>query len=386
MIENLKKYRRELHKIPELGYEEFKTKEYILSVLKKYDCEITELCSTAICAYFEGQGAKDGQESGVRHLRTTIAFRSDMDGLPVYESTDTSYKSCHEGKMHACGHDGHMAMLLGLAGEIQKNIHRLTRNVLLIFQPAEESPGGAQCICQSGILSKYQVDKVFGFHLWPMIDAGVVASREKELMAMSSEIDIEIKGVSAHCARAEEGVDALFIGCQMINQLYDMVENEIPRETFRLLKFGTMTSGRVRNTIADQTVLQGSLRSFSEETFHFIMGRIKEIAAGFESRYGCTITLKVSEGYPPVINDTSLFESTFNHLAGPHQLPGFKLQVFEKPFMLAEDFSFYQQQVPGLFMFLGTGTGTPLHSSNFDFDEAILETGVKAYLRILGLC
>lgn len=378
MLKFVKKYRRDLHQIPELGYEEYKTKEYILSVLKGHGCEITELCTTGVCAYFAGQGTKgDGQS---QEPLTTIAFRSDMDGLPVYENTGASYQSLHEGKMHACGHDGHMAMLLALAGEIQKNLHRLTHNVLLIFQPAEESPGGAQCICQSGILAKYQVERIFGFHLWPMIEAGVVASREKELMAMASEIDIEIKGVSAHCARAEEGIDALFIGCQMVSSLYDMVQNELPPETFRLLKFGAMTSGRVRNTIADQTVLQGSLRSFSQETFRFIMGRIKEIATGFENQYGCIITMKISEGYPPVLNDPALFASTFQQLAG------FNLHVFEKPFMLAEDFSFYQQQVPGLFMFLGTGTGTPLHSSNFDFDEVILETGVKAYLRILGLC
>lgn len=375
MIEKLTKYRRDLHKIPELGYQEYKTKEYILSVLKDYNCEITELCDTAVCAYFKGQGPVHGSANRME----TLAFRSDMDGLPVSENTGAEYGSCHQGKMHACGHDGHMAMLLGLAGQLHRNLQRLSFNVLLIFQPAEESPGGAKCICESGILSRYDVKKIYGFHLWPMMERHRIASRERELMAMASELDITIKGLSAHCAKSEDGIDALFIGCQLVNELYAMVDTEVPEGEFKLLKFGTMSSGRVRNTISDHTRLEGSLRSFKVDTFNFIMKRMVEIAKSYENKYGCTINISYAESYPPVINDGDLFRNAKN------LLKDFDFTTFKEPFLLAEDFSYYQQEVPGLFMFLGTGTGIPLHSSNFDFDESILDTGVKAYMRLLGL-
>lgn len=373
MNETLKTYRRDLHRIPELGFDLYQTKEYLLKILRQYDCEITEVCHTGICAFFRLKDPDDQNHA------ETIAFRSDMDGLPVLERNQVPYCSIHDGCMHACGHDGHMAMLLALAGEIDRRREELNSNVLLIFQPAEETKGGARDICETGILSRYSVKRIYGFHMWPMLEKHWIGSRANEFMAKSSEIDIQIKGRSAHSAYAEQGIDALAIGCRYLNDLYDMVKHDLPEKEYRLLSFGKMTSGTVRNAVSADTLLQGTLRCFNLDTFDFILKRMHEIAKGYENALQCKISITHSTGYPPVINHPGLFDEVRS------SLHDFDFHTFEKPFMISEDFSFYQQEVPGLFLFLGTGTKIPLHSDQFDFDEAILETGLKAYLRLLGL-
>lgn len=368
----LQKYRQALHRIPELGFEVNKTRAYILEQLQPYHCEITEV-SGGVCVFFPSK--KDGGKGQIREH--TIALRSDMDALPVLEETGASYCSVHEGAMHACGHDGHMAMLLALAWELDQIIHSLPHNVLLIFQPAEETTGGAADICATGILSKYGVKRIYGFHLWPMLKKNAIGSRANEFMAKSSNLDILIEGKSAHCAYAEQGIDALAIGCQLVNELYQMEKQEIPASEYRLLKFGKMESGTVRNAISAKTVLQGSVRCFHDETGNFIFRRMKEIAANYEEKYQCRITIERHDGHPAVINDPQLFEEA------KELLSDFEFNTFDKPFMLAEDFSCYQKEVPGLFLFLGTGTNIPLHNSKFDFDEAVLRTGVEVYLKLL---
>lgn len=370
MREKVREYRQELHRIPELGFELYKTRSYILSKLRQYHCEITEV-SGGICAFFR---SVDGNGREREH---TIALRADMDALPVTEETGAPYCSVHAGAMHACGHDGHMAMLLAVAGELDQIIHTLHHNVLLIFQPAEETTGGAADMCAAGILQKYNVKRIYGFHLWPGLQKHAVGSRAGEFMAKSSELDIIIAGKSAHCASADQGIDALAIGCELVGDLYRMEKLELPDSEYRLLKFGKMESGTVRNAISGKTVLEGSVRSFHEETGDFLFRRIAEITAACEEKYGCRITMVRSDGHPAVINDPKLFEET------KALLPEYDFLTFEKPFMQAEDFSCYQQIVPGLYLFLGTGTDIPLHSSRFDFDEDILGTGVDIYLKLL---
>jgi amidohydrolase len=372
MKNNLKKYRRELHQIPELGFELYKTRAYILEQLRQKDCEIKEVCG-GICAFFP---SIEGGGTGPRRNHT-IALRSDMDALPVSEETGAPYRSIHDGVMHACGHDGHMAMLLALADELNQIIHSLPCNVLLIFQPAEETTGGAEDICASGIFSEYDVTRIYGFHLWPMLEKGIIGSRPYEFMAKSSELDIRIEGRTVHCANADQGIDALAIGCELVGRLYEMEKTEIPASEYRLLKFGKMESGTVRNAISANTLLQGSVRCFHDETGDFMFRRMKEITVSYEKDYHCKITFERSDGHPAVINDPELYAEARELFSDC----GF--HTFEKPFMLSEDFSCYQKVVPGLFLFLGTGTNIPLHNNMFDFDEDVLCTGVEAYLKLL---
>lgn len=369
----VKKYRRDLHRIPEIGYDLYKTNAYVMEQLQQYSCEITKLYKTGIAAFFRSK--MESIPAGVR--KYTIALRGDMDALPITEETGADYASTHEGAMHACGHDGHTAILLAMAGELDKIMHTIPHNVLLIFQPAEESIGGAQEICNTGILSKYSVDRIYAYHLWPLMKKNSIGSRPNEMMARSSILNIIIHGKNAHCASAKLGIDALSIGCELIIELYRMVETELPETEYRLLKFGQMTSGTARNVISAITVLRGTMRCYSDDAFQFLYNRIREIIADFEEKYGCAIDIKQYTGYPPLKNDPALFEEA-NAI-----LNEFDFQTFEKPFMLSEDFSAYLQVIPGLMLFLGTGTNIPLHSSNFDFDEEVLETGVDAYLKLL---
>lgn len=362
MNELIKKYRRDLHRIPELELELPLTNHYLVKVLKHLDCTLTSPIAYSIAAFFDA-----GKEK-------TIAFRSDMDALPIQEETDLDFKSRFDGKMHACGHDGHMALLLGFAQEVNKIYKTLDFNVLLIFQPGEESPGGANLICETGIFEEYNVKAIFGSHLWPMIKKGEIATRPNELMARSSEVNVDIKGKTSHIAKYKNGIDAMEAGAHFLLKAYEMEQSYHP-DIYRLLRFGRLEAGRVRNIVASQARLEGSLRAFQDDIYWDMRKNLHWIAEYLERKYGCKITLEFSIGYPAVMNDEELVKQVIR--IDP------KIVLLEEPEMISEDFAYYQQEVPGVFFFLGTGTGIPLHNAHFDFDESVLEKGVDLYLKIL---
>ncbi len=366
MISNLQKYRRDLHRIPEIGFELPKTLAYLENVLSPMRCELFAPIEGALCAYFDA-----GKP-------TTLAFRADMDALPVTETTGAVYTSTHPGKMHACGHDGHMSMLLGLA-ETLNGMGELPNNVLLIFQPAEETTGGAKLICDTGIMEKYGVKAVFGIHIWPELPAGRLYSRAGAVMAKTGIVDLEIMGKSAHVARAEEGADALYAGVSFLHEAYGMAQSMPPLNEERLLKFGCMQSGTVQNAISAHTVVSGTMRAYDIGLHARMRDALHEIANRTAKETGCELLLSISEGYPPVRNDEALYEKVCAHLgkAAPEELL--------RPSLTGEDFSFYQQHAPGVFFFLGTGRSEALHADGFDFDETILEGGLRLYEGLVSL-
>lgn len=365
MLHLLTRYRRDLHRIPETDFDLPETCAYVRAVLEHYPCEVFEPCPSALCAFFDA-----GQER-------TAAFRADMDALPVEEHTGSPYVSAHPGKMHACGHDGHMAMVLALAEIVSRNLDRLPRNVLLVFQPAEETTGGAALICESGVFERYRCDRIFGFHLWPDLPAGMVASRPGPLLARSSEVTVEIEGKSSHIAKSEEGRDALLAAARFVCGTDRLLRDELTPGGPCLLKFGKLDSGTVRNAISGHSVLLGSLRVYSEKMFQAAKGGMETLAARIGEETGCAFHIHLSDGYPPVLNDDGLFREV------KASLPS--LVGLERPLLIAEDFSFYQERLPGLFLLLGTGTGIPLHADTFNFDEKILLTGLEAYEKLLFL-
>ena len=384
--ELLKTHRRNLHMIPELDRDLPETKKYLLSVLEQLNCRLTFLCGSGICAYFD-KGQKE-----------TYAFRADMDGLPVQETNTCSYRSTHENKMHACGHGGHMAMVLTL-GQYVNTLDELKCNVLLIFQPAEETLGGAKEICQSGIFTTYNVTKVFGIHMWPFIDAGKIASRPHALMPKSAEINIDIYGKAAHGTAPYEGIDALYIGTEYLRRVYAkhaQIPGAVPRfpegvgdlprapqkepEDKTIIHIGKMVSGYARNIVSDYTHFLGTVRAFSEENFNMIINLLRSTLTEIADEYGCSTEFSNSEGYPPVINDVDLYNEILPVLRG---LPG-GYEEFAEPLVISEDFSFYGHYAPAVFFLLGTGTGIPLHSVDFDFDEKVLLSGFELYRRILA--
>lgn len=348
--------RHALHRIPELDRDLPETLAYLRSSLSGLNCTLLQPMPGALCAWFDFS-----QE-------TAIAFRADIDALPIAEKTGAPYASTHPGKMHACGHDGHAAIVLELARRLNVK-ESLPHNVLLVFQPAEETTGGAKDICDTGIFREYNVQAIFGLHLWPGLEAGTIASRKNELMARSCEVTIDIFGKSAHIAKAAEGIDALMAGSELYRRAMDM-EAALPNHIFRLLKFGKFHSGTVRNALSAHTHLEGSLRAFQDEIFDTLAEGLKQIGREVETKYGCTVTLHFSSGYPAVMNPEDLYSSvqrcaSFTELASP--------------FMTAEDFSWYQRYIPGMFFFLGLGDTPALHADTFDFDDSILQKGADFF-------
>ena len=363
MEERLRAYRRALHQIPELDRDLPETLSFVRGELEGLGCQVFAPCQGALCAYFDCGRSE------------TAAFRADMDALPIQEALDTPYRSRHPGRMHACGHDGHTAMLLGLAHLARGR--ELPRNLLLVFQPAEETDGGAEFICGSGVLEERHVTRIFGLHLWPGLPAGTLWTRPGPMMAKNSEVTVEVAGRSVHITKAEQGVDALWIAAELVRRYYDMAAGELPAGELRVLRFGHMVSGTVRNALSAHTVLEGTLRVFSMETFRFLCRRMEEIAGELQEEYGCAISLHFTKGYPPVCNDQALLETVERRL-GP-------LGRLAAPELGAEDFAFYQERVPGLFCFMGLGDTPPLHAADFDFDEAVLAKGLAFYEKLLYL-
>ena len=351
--------RHALHRIAELHKELPQTIAYLENALAGLPCRVFSPCESALCAFFDF-----GRE-------TALAFRADMDALPITERTGAAYASVHPGRMHACGHDGHMAILLELARRISEK-ENLPHNILLLFQPAEETTGGAKDLCDSRVLELCRVEAVFGLHLWPGLEAGRIFSRRCELMARSCEVTVDLYGRSSHIAKASEGIDALMAGAEFYTKAMDL-ERQLPDGIFRLLKFGKFHSGTVRNALSAHTHLEGSLRAFQDQVFEELADGLHTIAEEVEARYGCTVNLHFSDGYPAVMNPEWLYD---------HVAATVPFTALAEPCMTAEDFSWYQRYVPGMFFFLGLGDTPALHADTFDFDDSLLVKGADFFEKL----
>ena len=351
--------RRALHAIPEVEWDLPRTSEYVKNSLSRLSCRVFSPADTAVCAFFD---------FGADHA---VGFRADMDALPIGENTGLPFASTHPGKMHACGHDGHTAILLELARRLDKK-EKLPHNVLLIFQPGEESPGGAKRICETGLLEQYNVKTVFGLHLWPALEKGAVFSRISELMSRASEVTVNIYGKSSHIGNAAAGIDATAAAAELY-RLAREAEADFPEEVFRLLNFGKFQSGTARNALSAHARLEGSLRAFQDDVFDKLQRSLRDAVTAVESKFGCRVELTFGDSYPAVMNDPAL-------LARVRQVAPVK--ELEKPTMTAEDFSWYQRYAGGIFFFLGLGDVPALHSTNFDFDESVLEKGADFFEKL----
>ena len=348
-------HRMALHRIPELGRELPQTAEYLKSVLTPLGCKLIFPWESAVCAYFD-YGRPE-----------TVAFRADMDALPVCEATGLPFASEHAGKMHACGHDGHMAILLSLAEYLARVRMRQTRNVLLIFQPAEETTGGALPICESGILEEYHVTRIYGLHLMPALAKGTVAACVGGQMARSCELTVEIDGVSAHIALWREGKDALYAATRFLDRAYRLAEGKTC-----ILRFGKLESGTVRNAVSAHSRLEGSLRCFDDALFFSLCGELDALAEEISRETGCAVRVTCSDGYPPMNNDAALLAQARECFPIAEAVPSYA----------TDDFSEYERRVPGVYFFLGTG-GPALHTPEFDFDMSVLDTGLALFCALL---
>lgn len=363
-------HRQYLHQIPELGFCEFQTSAYLKEQLEKLGYEVYSTAETGILAYRKGVSEE------------CIAFRSDMDGLSITEETNVDFASTIEGQMHACGHDGHMSILLGFATYVS-TLSSLKKSLLFIFQPAEEGPGGAEVIVKEGVLKKFNVKSIFGLHIYPEIEEGKFGLRPGAMTAQTGELDLMIEGVGGHGAMPHKSNDALIVAAQLINSYQSIISRNLNPIEAGVLTIGTINGGERRNIIAQKVELTGTIRAFSEDVYEMIKKRMNEINHGLELMFNVKVSTQFTDMYPSIMNDPSLFDLISQSKLGEHLIE-------IDPMMIAEDFSYYQKEVPGLFFMLGSrnealGYTYPLHHAKFNFSERVMVDGIKLYDEVCQL-
>ena len=365
-------WRRDFHQYPELGFEEHRTSSIIAETLISFGMSPkTGVGKTGVTADLNfGEGP-------------TIALRADMDALPMQETSGLSFSSKHDGVMHACGHDGHMAMLLGAAKILSQMDKELTGTIRFIFQPAEEGEGGARYMIEDGCLEG--VDEIYGIHVWNYQPVGEVGAKEGPILAAADLFDIIIKGVGGHGATPQGTVDAVIVAAHLIQALQTIVSrNTNPLES-TVITIGEINGGHNFNIIADKVRLAGTTRAYTKENRSMIQRRMQEIIDGVAKSFGAEITFNYTDGYPPTINHAGPVKKVLQ-AAGKVVGPGAGEPYLS---MGGEDFSYYLQKVPGCFFFVGSAPdvqrqfSTPHHCSHFNMDESALSVGTSVYLHLV---
>jgi len=374
-------YRHALHRIPETAFTERKTSAFVESRLRELDLDIkTGIAQYGLTGLMTGNGS--GAGSG-----KTLMIRSDMDALAIQEETNLAWASTHEGLMHACGHDGHMAMVLGSALVLNSMRDKLNGRIKFVFQPAEEGPGGAKPMVEAGVMEDPHVDYALGAHLWPALDKGKIGIKEGPLMAAMDFFDLTITGKGGHGAMPHFCIDPVDTAAQVINALQRIVSRQMSPISPTVVTIGSITGGSSYNIIPDSVALKGTTRTFDREIWLAWPARMETIIKGVCESMGAEYTLDYKPGYPPTVNDAEMAE-----LAGrcAARVVGEENVVAPESTMGGEDMSYYLEKAPGCFIFLGTGRpgSAPLHNSKFDFDEEVLITGVELFcetaLTLLG--
>lgn len=359
--------RRQLHRHPELGYEEFETAHYIANQLEVAGIDFVQgVGGTGILATITS-----GQPG------PTVLLRADMDALAMTELSSCGYKSQLDGKMHACGHDGHMTWLLGAAMILKELEPHIKGTVKCIFQPAEEGLGGAIKVIEDGIMENPKVDAVFGAHVWPGLPAGDIGVKYDGIMAAPTFFSVKIKGIGGHGAEPHNTVDPISIGVQVYTALQTIVSRlSNPTEPV-VLSVTKFHSGTAHNVIPDEADLSGTVRTISDEMNSHVEAKLRSLVNGIVEANGASCEIEYNTYYPAVVNTgdmVDLLKESAGEIVGDNHV-----HTLNQPSMAGEDFSFYLKQVPGVFFFVGTkneskGIIHPLHSPYFDIDESILST------------
>ena len=370
------KHRRELHKIPELSFDLPKTRAYLLNVLHSYkDLEINKDINGGIVATIYGK-------SGGR----TVAYRTDMDALPIEEETGLEFASTHKGKMHACSHDGHMAIALGILDTLYSIKANIVGNVKFIFQPAEETTGGAKGMVKQGALKNPDVDYVFGTHIWPAVDAGKLALVDGPIMAATDIIEFSIIGKGGHGGIPNKAVNPIVVTSKVVAELEAIKSYFVSPTENSVISICSIHGGTAQNIIPDRVDIQGTVRTFTTETQDLIKEKIEHIIKHVCDIYGATYEYDYFKNLPATINDSSVVEEVKKVLA-ENGLSDFALNVKE-PSMGAEDFSEYLLKVPGMFFWLGTrneekGMTYGIHNPKYTIDEEIFEKAVSSISKVI---
>lgn len=362
------KLRRQLHQIPELAYEERETSDLVAAELTRLGIR-----------FQRGLAGGTGILAEIGDGDRCVALRADMDALPVTEATKVAWKSRRPGRMHACGHDGHMAVLLGTAANLAAHRHKLMGRVKLIFQPAEEGRNGALRMCEDHVLDSPPVQAIFGLHGWPELTVGQVASRSGCLLAAVDTIVIEIRGVGTHSAYPHKGKNPIQCAAAIMAEISSAIYTRIAPTDTVIFTVGTFNAGQASNVVPDCASFSGTLRTLTAAVRKQTLTVIREVSRTLAAVHGCQARVQLTSGTPATINSNAAHD--FFHRTAAGALGRENVQVLDQPFLWSEDFAYYLRRVPGCFFVLGTRprgrkTYPMLHNPQYEFPDSAVVTGI----------
>ncbi len=372
--------RRDIHAHPELCFEELRTSELVAKLLTDWGLEVHRgLGKTGVVGIL-----KNGTSN------KAIGLRADMDALPMQEFNQFEHASKHAGKMHACGHDGHVAMLLAAAQHLSKH-KNFNGTVYFIFQPAEEGGGGAREMIQDGLFEKFPMQAVYGMHNWPGLEVGKFALSAGPVMASSNEFKITIHGKGCHAALPHNGIDPVPVACQMVQAFQTIISRNKKPVDAGVISVTMIHTGEATNVVPDHCEMQGTVRTFTTEVLDMIEQRMREVANHTCAAFGATCTFEFERNYPPTINhaaETQFAKEVMHSIVGENNV------VVQEPTMGAEDFSYMLQAKPGVYCFIGNGDGVhreighgegpcTLHNPNYDFNDELIPLGGTYWVKLV---
>ena len=372
ILRNIINWRRHIHTYPELGMDLPETAKFVAEKLTSWGIDVeTEIGISGVVGNLKGNSGP------------TIALRADMDALPIQETGDLSFKSVHDGVMHACGHDGHTAMLLGTAKILSQKREKLNGSVRFIFQPGEEGHFGAKHMINDGCLRG--VDEIYGIHLWNYQPYGEVGVKPGPILAAADKFTINIKGVGGHGAAPQGTVDAIVVGSHLIGAFQTIVSRNTNPIDSAVVTIGKFQSGNNFNIIADTAELIGTVRAYKEEVRELVINKMGDIISGTEKMFGATIEMDYLKCYPPTVNSEDTYEKL---ISSARKIVGGNAK---EPYlsMGAEDFSYFANEIPGCFFFVGSSPldrepmSVPHHCSHFDIDERALLVGSSIFVQLI---
>lgn len=374
--------RRKIHGDPELSGQEWKTRDLIVAELKS--CGFSPRTfegNTAVSAFWHGKDGKPDLSGGQSSGRC-VALRADMDALPLQETSGLAWASRSGGTMHACGHDGHSSILLGVAKQLAATGHALPVDTLLLFQPAEESGNGARRMIEDGVFDGLRVEAVFGMHGWPDLPLGKVGVHGGPVMASVDNFEITVKGRGGHGAQPHHTLDPIHAAAQLITAMQSLVSRGADPLSSAVLTVGQIQGGFTYNVIPEECLLKGTLRTHDEALREALKARLDALRLGLLGGLGLESLLGWVEGCPPTINHPAM--AALARKAVDRAL-GAGAWVEPKPTMAGEDFSFFLEKAPGAYLWLGLGGDQgPLHNPRFDFNDKAMEAGIRVFLEILA--
>ena len=367
-------WRRDIHAHPELLYDVQRTAATVADKLKSFGCDevVTGIGRTGVVGVI--RGGKGGGSGRV------IGLRADMDALPIQEASDVPYKSTVPGKMHACGHDGHTAMLLGAAHYLAET-RNFAGTAVVIFQPAEEGGGGGRAMVQDGLMDRFRIEEVYGMHNYPGLPVGQFALRPGPLMAAADRITIEIEGRGGHAARPHVSIDTVLVGAQIINQIQSIVARNVDPLNAAVISICVFQAGTTDNVIPQTALLRGTARSLTPDVRDLLEERLHEVVTGTARLYGATAKLTYRRYYPVTRNHEQ--QAAFAASVAAQVVGRERVDDDVAPVMGAEDFSFMLEARPGAFIFVGNGDSAGLHHPAYDFNDEAIPIGASYWVKLV---